>query len=305
MNKDKKSSSLKGCISGLIIGSVLITGALGYASLNGINLNVPLSFLKSMFMGDKGEIEQSAKDTKSAIAGESKETSSEVTSSIQAESEKQSEETIAHYEPMPFSGEMQVKIGQLDQYQRAISGHIQLKYSDKPTNNRELQSSNEPVGLKKFRFKYENENGKIQTATLMEKGNLLPYSFLGEVSEKNNIFPVTRYLKVGTLSDKVTDAENPYSLLFYEKALNEWLKEHKDYTLDYYAVANYQDDELVPRSISLFWMGYDAKGKEIKVELKDAGKAVYSGNTCSVTLLNVSKNAKINYKTGEATPLIK
>ena len=102
-----------------------------------------------------------------------------------------------------------------------------------------------------------------------------------------------------------TDPENPYSMLFYETALNEWLKEHPDYTLDYYVVANYTEDELIPRSVSLFWTGFDADGKHIKVELKDPGKANYDGITGSVTLLNVSKNAKIDYKTGEATALLK
>ena len=107
------------------------------------------------------------------------------------------------------------------------------------------------------------------------------------------------------MSDKETNPDNPYSLLFYETALNEWLKEHPNYSLDYRVVPSYGNKELFPRSITLFWSAYDPDGNQIKVDLKDPGMATYDDIIAHVTLLNVSKNAKINYKTGEAIPVIK
>lgn len=302
-------SSIKGWVINIIIGLLIILCALGYAAYSGINLGGPFSFLQTIFKGNKEEIEKSAKDTKNAVKEKFSEASNALNSSSSEQTAVSQEETLgettAHYEALSFTGEKIMYNARMDEYNRAVSGHIQLKYSDKPAEKRDSKITYDPEGWHNYRFKYEDENGKIKKSYLMNRGHLIGYLFSGLNSEPQNIIPITRYLNSGTMADKKTDPENPYSMLFYETALNQWLKEHPDYTLDYYVVANYTEDELIPRSVSLFWTGFDADGKHIKVELKDPGKANYDGITGSVTLLNISKNAKIDYKTGEATALLK
>ena len=101
------------------------------------------------------------------------------------------------------------------------------------------------------------------------------------------------------------DSNNPNSQIFYEQLLDRWLKENPDKWLDLKVVAIYQNEELIPRKIKMYWVGLDANGEQIKVELKKHGNETPSGLLTSVTLDNYSPNATINYLDGTATPLYK
>lgn len=303
MNKNSsgKGFSIISYLFSALIGFLLIVGALGYAASQGIEFGGIINTITTIFSGDKEEIEKSANDIQNSITGTDATTTSENTESSQVEDTVGT--TTKYYEALVYTGEKQMVNGDYDVYGRASFGHIQLKYQDKPSDEREDKITFDPVGWHNYRFKYETDEGETSKAWLMNRGHLIGYLFSGLNSEGKNLVPMTRYLNAGTISDSKMDANNPYSMLFYELALNEWLKEHPTFTLDYYVVPNYTDEELIPRSISLFWTGFDDEGNHIKVELKDSGKAQYDGITGSVTLNNVSRNAVINYETGEATSI--
>lgn len=135
----------------------------------------------------------------------------------------------------------------------------------------------------------------------MNRGHLIGYQFSGLNSEIKNLVPMTRYLNAGTMSDSKTDANNPNGMLYYENALAKWLKKNQNMYLDYCVVANYTDNELVPRTVTLYWTSFDENGIQYGVELSEAGLATSDGNVSSITLQNVSKNANINYLDGTAT----
>ena len=101
----------------------------------------------------------------------------------------------------------------------------------------------------------------------------------------------------GTLPVSVFAAQ---SNMYVDPADN-WLKTNKNSYLDYYVVPNYTGNELLPRTVSLFWTGFDNKGNQVKVNLSNSGRATYNGLVGSVTLDNNSENAIINYADGTAT----
>ena len=214
-------------------------------------------------------------------------------------------ETEGYYEALNFTGGSRLYSNGVDSYGRPNYNQILLTSADQPSKSSNGKITFDVKGYHDYTFKYKDKNGKVKESALMLKSPLIPYSFTGVEADYDQVVPMTYYLKNGTMSDKETNPDNPYSLLFYETALNEWLKEHPGYSLDYFVTPEYKGAELFPRSITLFWTAYDPDGNQIKVDLKDPGKATYDGIKGHVTLLNVSKNAKINYKTGEAIPVIK
>lgn len=134
----------------------------------------------------------------------------------------------------------------------------------------------------------------------MNRGHLIGYQFSGLNSEIKNLVPMTRYLNAGTMADSKTDTNNPNGMLYYENALAKWLKNNPNMYLDYCVVANYTDNELIPRTVTLYWTSFDENGTQYGVELSEKGLATSDGNVSSVTLQNVSKNANINYLDGTA-----
>lgn len=205
------------------------------------------------------------------------------------------------YTPLPFENHKLMVNGDLDSLGRATYGHIRLKYSDKPQDDRESKINVDPVGWHNYRFKYEDEHGKVKKAYLMNRGHLIGYQFSGLNSEIKNLVPMTRYLNAGTMADSKTDTNNPNGMLYYENALAKWLKNNPNMYLDYCVVANYTDNELIPRTVTLYWTSFDENGTQYGVELSEKGLATSDGNVSSVTLQNVSKNANINYLDGTAT----
>lgn len=90
-------------------------------------------------------------------------------------------------------------------------------------------------------------------------------------------------------------------MLFYENKLDKWLSDNPSNYLDYMVVPNYINDELIPRTVTLYWTGFDNNGNQVSVNLSDNGIATLTGKVSSVTLDNSSENANIDYLNGTAT----
>ena len=273
-----------------------------------VSLSLALVFIFGC--GQKTKEEQaSSQSTQTSKTSESSSSSSSTPkddgSFEEAPKDDQVGETDIYYEALNFTGGSRLYSDGVDPYGRPNYNQILLTSADQPSKYSNEKITFDVTGYHDYTFKYKDENGKVKESALMLKSPLIPYSFSGTKPEYAQVVPMTYYLKNGTMSDKETNPDNPYSLLFYETALNEWLKEHPNYSLDYRVVPSYGNKELFPRSITLFWSAYDPDGNQIKVDLKDPGMATYDDIIAHVTLLNVSKNAKINYKTGEAIPVIK
>ena len=290
----KKSNEKRGCLGNLIwipISIIVMFCIAGYGMSQGINV---LGILSGGFnVINKGEhanlFEKFIPKSESSETG----TSSSKTSGGKSDT--------FSYTPLPFENHKLMVNGDLDSLGRATYGHIRLKYSDKPQDGRESKINVDPVGWHNYRFKYEDEHGKVKKAYLMNRGHLIGYQFSGLNSEIKNLVPMTRYLNAGTMADSKTDTNNPNGMLYYENALAKWLKNNPNMYLDYCVVANYTGNELIPRTVTLYWTSFDENGTPYGVELSEEGLATSDGNVSSVTLQNVSKNANINYLDGTAT----
>lgn len=290
----KKSNEKRGCLGNLIwipISIIVMFCIAGYGMSQGIN--VPGILSGGFNVINKGEhanlFEKFIPKSESSETG----TSSSKTSGGKSDT--------FSYTPLPFENHKLMVNGDLDSLGRATYGHIRLKYSDKPQDGRESKINVDPVGWHNYRFKYEDEHGKVKKAYLMNRGHLIGYQFSGLNSEIKNLVPMTRYLNAGTMADSKTDTNNPNGMLYYENALVKWLKNNPNMYLDYCVVANYTGNELIPRTVTLYWTSFDENGTPYGVELSEEGLATSDGNVSSVTLQNVSKNANINYLDGTAT----
>lgn len=290
----KKNNEKRGCLGSLIwipISIIVMFCIAGYGMSQGIN--VPGILSGGFNVINKGEhanlFEKFIPKSESSETG----TSSSKTSGGKSDT--------FSYTPLPFENHKLMVNGDLDSLGRATYGHIRLKYSDKPQDGRESKINVAPVGWHNYRFKYEDEHGKVKKAYLMNRGHLIGYQFSGLNSEIKNLVPMTRYLNAGTMADSKTDTNNPNGMLYYENALAKWLKNNPNMYLDYCVVANYTGNELIPRTVTLYWTSFDENGTPYGVELSEEGLATSDGNVSSVTLQNVSKNANINYLDGTAT----
>lgn len=290
----KKNNEKRGCLGSLIwipISIIVMFCIAGYGMSQGIN--VPGILSGGFNVINKGEhanlFEKFIPKSESSETG----TSSSKTSGGKSDT--------FSYTPLPFENHKLMVNGDLDSLGRATYGHIRLKYSDKPQYGRESKINVDPVGWHNYRFKYEDEHGKVKKAYLMNRGHLIGYQFSGLNSEIKNLVPMTRYLNAGTMADSKTDTNNPNGMLYYENALAKWLKNNPNMYLDYCVVANYTGNELIPRTVTLYWTSFDENGTPYGVELSEEGLATSDGNVSSVTLQNVSKNANINYLDGTAT----
>lgn len=250
-----------------------------------------------------------ASDTLDSVSKKSRATSSEI--SISTSNSETKESSVADskassssltYTPLKFSKKRQLVLGDFDNLGRATYGHIQLNSSQEPSNKRENKINFNPVGWHNYKFSYiDSQNGQKKKAWLMNRGHLIGYQFSGLNSEGKNIVPMTRYLNAGTISDKKMDKRNPYGMLFYEIALDNWLEKNPDNYLDYEVIPNYTGEELIPRTVTLYWTGFNKKGKQINVKLTNSGNATTKNLISSVRLDNSSENASIDYSTGMAT----
>lgn len=200
---------------------------------------------------------------------------------------------------LSFTGDKQLVLGELDYLQRSTVTHIQLRYQDKPTQQREPKINANPIGWHNYKFAID-ESGK--EAWLMNRGHLVGYQFSGLNDELRNLAPMTAYLNTGSSSG--TDETNPEGVLFYEEKLARWLKDHPTYWLDYQVKPIYLDEELIPRQVELQYAGISDKGELISIKFQTDFEQAQEDGTTRVVLNNQSSNANIDYRTGTAEATI-
>ncbi|HFI0144920.1 TPA: DNA/RNA non-specific endonuclease [Streptococcus suis] len=298
----KKRSSL-GCFGWLIhfiLGIIIISGTVGFLTTQKIEIHRFLNEIKAANLPgilDSVEFGMAKENTLDIAKKEIIEV--EESSVLSLETTPPSSIT---YEPFMYSETIQLELGNFDRLGRATYAHIQLKNSDEPKGKgREDKITYDPVGWHNYKFKYLDEDNVTKEAYLMNRGHLIGYQFSGLNSEGRNLVPMTRYLNAGTISDKGMDASNYNSMLFYENRLDDWLEINPDYSLDLMVVPNYMNDELIPRTIIMYWTGFDNQGNQIEVNLLQKGLSSTYNKISIVELENKSPNANIDYLTGQAT----
>lgn len=200
---------------------------------------------------------------------------------------------------LPFKKEKQLVLGELDSYKRSTQAHIQLRYDDKPTEQRESKINVDPVGWHNFKFPIDY-SGK--EAGFMNRGHLVGYQFSGLNDELRNLTPMTAYLNTGSMTG--TDEKNPVAMLFYEEKLAAWLKQNKNAWLDYRVTPLYTDSELIPRQVELQYAGISANGRLIPIQFNTSIEEVNEDGTTRVILNNDAPNGTLDYQTGLAEPTI-
>ena len=200
---------------------------------------------------------------------------------------------------LPFKREKQLVLGELDSYKRSTQAHIQLRYDDKPTEQRESKINVDPVGWHNFKFPVDY-SGK--EAWFMNRGHLVGYQFSGLNDELRNLTTMTAYLNTGSMTG--TDEKNPVAMLFYEEKLAAWLKQNKNAWLDYRVTPLYTDSELIPRQVELQYAGISANGRLIPIQFNTSIEEVNEDGTTRVILNNDAPNGTLDYQTGLAEPTI-
>ncbi|WP_395383316.1 DNA/RNA non-specific endonuclease [Streptococcus suis] len=198
---------------------------------------------------------------------------------------------------IPFNGNKQIVLGEFDTLGRATSAHIQLQDKDEPKKRREPRIKFTPVGWHNYKIAYGNQGKK---SWLFNRGHLIGYQFSGLTDEGKNLVPLTAWTNSGNY--KGTDDSNFESMLYYENRLDSWLANHPHFWLDYKVTPIYSGDELIPRQISLQYVGLDESGKLININLGSPKESVDGYGITTVILDNYSKNATIDYLKGTATP---
>ena len=196
---------------------------------------------------------------------------------------------------LPFKRAKQLVLGELDSYKRSTQAHIQLRYDDKPTEQRESKINVDPVGWHNFKFPIDY-SGK--EAWFMNRGHLVGYQFSGLNDELRNLTPMTAYLNTGSMTG--TDEKNPVAMLFYEEKLAAWLKQNKNAWLDYRVTPLYTDSELIPRQVELQYAGISANGRLIPIRFNTSIEEVNKDGTTRVILNNDAPNGTLDYQTGMA-----
>ncbi|WP_421425603.1 DNA/RNA non-specific endonuclease [Streptococcus suis] len=198
---------------------------------------------------------------------------------------------------IPFNGNKQIVLGEFDTLGRATSAHIQLQDKDEPKKRREPRIKFTPVGWHNYKITYGNQGKK---SWLFNRGHLIGYQFSGLTDEGKNLVPLTAWTNSGNY--KGTDDSNFESMLYYENRLDSWLANHPHFWLDYKVTPIYSGDELIPRQISLQYVGLDESGNLININLGSPKESVDGYGITTVILDNYSKNATIDYLKGTATP---
>ena len=186
----RKNNEKRGCFASLIwipIAIVVMFCIAGYGMSQGIN--VPGILSSGFNVISKGEHANSSDVGKLFGRFIPKSESSETGNSSSKTSGVKS--GAFSYSPLPFENHKLMANGDLDSLGRATYGHIRLKYSDKPQDDRESKINVDPVGWHNYRFKYEDESGKVKKAYLMNRGHLIGYQFSGLNSEIKNLVPMT------------------------------------------------------------------------------------------------------------------
>lgn len=200
---------------------------------------------------------------------------------------------------LPFTGERQLILGDLDDLGRATFAHIQLQDRHEPTDRREPRLNFDPVGWHNYKMPYGDGT---KEAWLMNRGHLVGYQFSGLNDEPRNLVPETAWFNTGNFVGM--DSGNQAAMLFYENELDNWLANHPNFWLDYRVTPIFVGEELIPRQVELQYVGLDENGERIQIRLGSPREEVDVHLITRVLLDNVSENAQINYLTGTATPIV-
>ena len=198
---------------------------------------------------------------------------------------------------LAFTGNKQLVLGEFDHLGRATSAHIQLQDKDEPKQKREPRLTYNPVGWHNYKLSYGNKGKK---AWLFHRGHLVGYQFSGLTNEGKNLVPLTAWTNSGNY--RGTADRNDEGMLYYEKRLDSWLATHPHYWLDYKVTPVYTGDELIPRQVTLQYVGIDRDGNLLPINLSSPKESVDAYGITTVTLDNYSKNATIDYLKGTAKP---
>ncbi|MDT2909279.1 DNA/RNA non-specific endonuclease [Lactococcus lactis] len=201
---------------------------------------------------------------------------------------------------LKMNGHFQFIMSPKDKLGRAVSSHIQLKYSDMEKikgSERPPKINYNPVGWHNYKFSYR-QGETTGVAWLMQRGHMVGYQFCGVNDDGRNLFPETAWTNAGSYDSM--DDSNQQSQLYYENLLRNWLKKHGDDWLDYEVKPLYRGDNLVPDRVKLTFIGLTQDGKTESINISSSyGKRLDDGAE-EVILSNSSPNAVINYENGEA-----
>lgn len=182
-------------------------------------------------------------------------------------------------------------LGELDNIGRSTSAHILVTDSQEPGQNGEKRNERinvDPVGWRNY---------KLNGNWINDRLHLVGYQFSGLNDELRNLVPGSAYLNRGT-EGKGSDAKNPESMLFYEQELDNWLRLHPNYKLDYYVAPIYEGTNTTPSAVYMQWVGIDANNQPIPIRIGGKSKQL-KNEIYGVTLENKTLSFKLNYKTGE------
>lgn len=180
-------------------------------------------------------------------------------------------------------------LGKLDNG-KPVGAHIHLSSKSLPPLNERVRLWYKPPGYHAIKF----NNGQY----VVNRGHLIARELSGLDNVPENLFTITGYMNTGSTSGEPND-NNPAGMLYYENRLREWLINHPTDYLDYSAVLNYEDEnDTVPVSITLRYIGV-RNGKRVVISLGSPKETVDpETHVTSVTLMNRTYDAVINYQTG-------
>lgn len=184
-----------------------------------------------------------------------------------------------------------IVLGELDKLGRSTFAHIQVTDAQEPGQNGEKR--NERININPAGWK----NYKLNGQWINDRLHLVGYQFSGLNDEPRNLVTGSAYLNRGT-EGKGSDAKNVESMLYYEQELDNWLRLHPHYKLDYYVAPIYEGNNKIPSAIYMQWVGLDANNQPVTIKIGGKSKQLQN-EIYGVTLENKTPSYKLNYKTGE------
>ncbi|HEL0613981.1 TPA: DNA/RNA non-specific endonuclease [Streptococcus equi subsp. zooepidemicus] len=197
---------------------------------------------------------------------------------------------------LPFTGDYQLQLGDLDNLNRATFSHIQLQDKHETKITRSKINYN-PVGWHNYNFPYGNGT---KSSWVMNRGHLVGYQFCGLNDEARNLVTMTAWLNTGAYAG--ANDSNPEGMLYYENRLDSWLALHPNFWLDYKVTPIYNGDELLPRKVELQYVGIDSSGELLTIRLNSNKESIDGDGVTTVVLENSAPNINLDYLTGTATP---
>lgn len=182
-------------------------------------------------------------------------------------------------------------MGDLDTLGRSTYAHIQVTDSQEPGQNGEKRNERiniDPAGWKNYKLNGQWINDRL---------HLVGYQFSGLNDEPRNLVTGSAYLNRGT-EGKGSDAKNEESMLYYEQQLDNWLRLHPNYKLDYYVAPQYEGNNKVPTSIYMQWVGLDQNNNQIAIKIGGKSKQI-QGEIYGVTLENKTPSYTLDHATGQ------